>query len=93
MAASPGGMVPTREEWLLHRDNWLLHTLAGCRRTSFCSRGILTPPLEDAVRNRGYGYFSDKLLGWLIQLKFTPRSRGILTALWKIRGKDTAATN
>ncbi|MGB5060652.1 MAG: hypothetical protein WBO48_18270 [Candidatus Promineifilaceae bacterium] len=29
---------------------------------SFCSRGILSPPLEDAVRNRGCGYFSDKLL-------------------------------
>ncbi len=25
--------------------------LAVCRRTSFCSRGILTPPLEDAVGN------------------------------------------
>ncbi|MBK8933112.1 MAG: hypothetical protein IPM76_12505 [Chloroflexi bacterium] len=36
--------------------------LAACRRTSFCSRGILTPPLEDAVRNHGYRYFSDKLL-------------------------------
>ena len=29
---------------------------------SFCSRSILTPPLEDAVRNRSCGYFSDKLL-------------------------------
>mgnify|MGYP006961682188 CR=1 FL=1 len=42
-----GEVVPTRE-------NWLLHILAVCRRTSFCSRGILTPPQEDAVRNRGY---------------------------------------
>ena len=38
--------------------NWL----ADCRRTPFRSRGILTSPLEDAVRNRGYGDFSDKLL-------------------------------
>ncbi len=39
-----------------------IDSLAVCRRTSFCSRGILTPPPEDAVRNRDYGYFSDKLL-------------------------------
>jgi 2-keto-4-pentenoate hydratase/2-oxohepta-3-ene-1,7-dioic acid hydratase in catechol pathway len=37
--------------------------LAVCRRTPFCSRGILTSPLGNAVRNRGYSDFSDRLPG------------------------------